>query len=204
MERFRFTDGRVDRITPPRSTMGDHGEGESAQHIHIHLPDTRDANNGTAGEKNLALARPQLRDQERPNGPNGRPNGGQPQILARLLQDGTSGEWAATDGEGNALEVRRGADGALEILHHSEPQNGDEADPDVVARHPGAGYPGAGGPNAEAAIGAAHDAAADLAALRRIQRRGHAASPAEEYAGNRAWARQIASYYAKPKPRASR
>jgi hypothetical protein len=99
---------------------------------------------------------------------------GQPRVLARLLQDGQSGEWAATDGEGNALAVRHcPEDGALEIIHHPDnEQNGDEADPTVTGKHPGAGYAGAGGPDAEAKIGAAHDAAA----YRRLQRFGASSS----------------------------
>jgi hypothetical protein len=168
------------------------------QHLHIHLPDTRDANNRAAGEK-LALAQPRLRDQERPNGPNG-PNGVPPQILARLLQDGATGDWRAVDAEGNELEVRHGEDGALEICHrpNGEP-NGDEADPDEVGRHPGSGYPGAGGPNAEAAVGAAHDAAA----YRAVQRFGAALSPAQQYGALRHYKQMISDYY-KPKAKAQR
>jgi hypothetical protein len=79
MQRYRFTDGRVDRIVPPPAAP--HSDEAGATHIHVHLPgDGRDANNGAPGEKNLALARGTmgLRDQPRPNGPNG-PNPAKPE-----------------------------------------------------------------------------------------------------------------------------
>jgi hypothetical protein len=123
--------------------------------------------------------------------------------LARLLQDGQSGEWRAVDGEGNQLEVRHGADGTLEIVHHPDTgQNGDEAaDPDVVARHPGNGYPGTGGPSVQGEIGAAHDAAS----YRAVQRFGAALSPAQQYGALRHYKQLISDFYKpKAKPRAGR
>jgi hypothetical protein len=82
-------------------------------------------------------------------------NGAQPRILARMLQDGRDGSWAATDGEGNPCEVRNGADGALEIWHHpTEEQNGDQADPDIVGEHPSPHDPGAAHDRRQRRLGA--------------------------------------------------
>jgi hypothetical protein len=116
---------------------------DETRHIHIHLPAeimeasrTRDrparsrrgdANANAPGEETPAPRR---------NG-----NGPQPRLLARLLQNGEDGSWAATDAEGNPLVIRTASDGALEVIHHPdyEEQNGD-ADPEEmgIERPPGA------------------------------------------------------------------
>ena len=50
-------------------------------------------------------------------------------LLCRVKQNGETGDWMATDSNGNQLIVRRGAAGTLETRHAP---NGDE-DPDTIA-----------------------------------------------------------------------
>ena len=107
---------------PPQSTEGEAHE----HHVHIHIGDealsrsgaTRSFRRDNAGDPGQEVPA------ARRNG-NG-PNGAQPRVLARLLQSGEDGSWAATDGEGNPLVVRTANDGALEVIHHPdyEEQNG--------------------------------------------------------------------------------
>lgn len=71
-----------------------------------------------------------VRDQE---GEGEEPEG---ELLCRLME-GRDGNFMGHDAKGRVLRVKRGRDGALEIRHLAE--TGDQADPDVVGSHPGAG-----------------------------------------------------------------
>jgi hypothetical protein len=179
-ERFRFTDHRMDRIAaPPQSSASEEN------HLHIHLDfDDVASRSGTT---------PRVSRRDNAGGPgeelpaprrNGS-NGAQPRVLARMIQNGEDGSWAATDAEGNPCEVRTGNDGALEIWHHpSEEQNGD-ADPDIVGEHPSPRDPGA-----------AHDRRQRLRgtrALDQLTRTGHADLP---YEASREFARRMAEAFA--------
>jgi hypothetical protein len=64
---------------------------------------------------------------------------GEPAVLCRIGQHGTTGEWSAEDAEGNQLEVRSGADGRLEIAHY--PNAGEDQQGELGMRRP----PGAAG-----------------------------------------------------------
>jgi hypothetical protein len=124
----RIEGGMLVRAEAPPAPAPSH----KARHVHIHLPPpargkrTHDA----APPRRLAVRRGDLE-----------PEGGQ--LLCRVKQDGTSGDWSATDANGNPLMVRRGADGTLEIVHH--PDNGDE-DPDQIQLSATAGDANAGAP----------------------------------------------------------
>jgi hypothetical protein len=194
--RYRFTDSPRSMTPinePPQSTEGD------GHHIHVHFDvgdaivaprgttgvSRPDANANAPGEEMPAVRR---------NGNGNGPNGAQPRILARMLQDGETGRWVATDNEGNALEIRTANDGALEILHRpNEEQNGD-ADRDIVGTYP-TEVKGEAGLRA----GAAHDARAvfDAKALEQFQTRGDTTFGV---AATRAYAKQIAEAFA-PKRR---
>ena len=177
---------------PPQSTEGEAHE----HHVHIHIGDealsrsgaprvSRRDNAGDPGEEMPA---------RRNGNPNG-PSGAQPRMLARMLQDGRDGSWAATDAEGRPCEVRNGDDGALEIWHHpSVEQSGDEADPDVVGTHP-IEVEGEAGLRA----GPAHDrrAAFDQRALEQYQTHGNTEFG---YAASRAFAVKMAEAF-KPQRR---
>ena len=109
-------------------------------------------------------------------------------VLARLLQHGETGEWQATDGESNPLTIRKGHDGALEIVHYpngEEPEEMSDADP--------------GGKLAMTLPpGAQRSAARDAAALRRLQA-GQRLEQHELYAANRAFAANVSAYYSRDK-----
>jgi hypothetical protein len=66
--------------------------------------------------------RPRARDQR------------QPALLARIRQDGVSGDWQGEDGEGTPCIVQQGSNG-LEIYATGEAE-GDQADPDIVGTAP--------------------------------------------------------------------
>jgi hypothetical protein len=167
-------------------------DGSHEHHVHIHIGDealsrsgvpraSRRDNAGDPGEEMPAARR---------NG-NG-PNGAQPRMLARMLQDGRDGSWAATDAEGNPCEVRNGDDGALEIWRHQpsgEEQNGD-ADPNIVGTYPSE-VTGEAGLRA----GPAHDSY-DRRALDRLQRRGwNGTDLVDSFASTRAYAQQMSEMF---------
>ena len=124
MERFRFTDGRMDPISPPRRV--------EETHLHVHIGDDalprkgRDANVGRRGEANPAVRRNGLRDQG--EDPAGQPDCGP--LIARIRQSGDTGEWegeladdGGEEGQGTPLKIKTDPQGGL-LIHHALPAEG--------------------------------------------------------------------------------
>jgi hypothetical protein len=110
---------------PVGSEPAQGSEGEAHEHhVHIHIGDEALLRNGTP----RASRRDNMGDpgEELPAVRRNGPNGAQPRILARMLQDGETGRWVATDNEGNALEIRTANDGALEICTRHDPNEESE------------------------------------------------------------------------------
>jgi hypothetical protein len=182
MERYRFTDGRMDRVAPPRRSQ------EPEQHYHIYLPDdrprggARDANAGAPGE---------LRTVPRPNGNGGFDQEEEPCILQQSNDNARL--WTGRDQRtGRTYAIRARDDGTLE-LHVRHPSGGeeteatDEIDPDITGHHPAE-------ISGEAKVGAAHDST-DRTAWLRMKRLGHASTPDMEYSANRHFAATVSAYY---------
>jgi hypothetical protein len=129
-ERYRFTDGRVDRIAAPSQESASEGEAHE-HHVHIYLDGlvppsgtTRvsrpDANAGGPGE--LRESDP---TEEQETGP----------LLCVIRQNGEDGSWSGEladnggeNGQGTPLRVRATGQG-LEIYHALPPDETGDADP---------------------------------------------------------------------------
>src|SRR5215469_6637875 len=147
MARYRFTNGRMDPIdvnrinNNPRLTAIDRARLLGATQdaglggIAGSMPAVSLEQRGTEGREQTGFDR---RDQagEETNG-----------VVCpiRLSQDGSTGDWKATDGNGRPLVVRSAGDGTLEIVHHDprdmaadrrRRQAGDRSALSVDADHP--------------------------------------------------------------------
>jgi hypothetical protein len=162
-ERFRFTDGRVDRIPPPPEQSAS----EEGHHIHVHF-DIADAimpRNGTPRVSRRDNAGdPGEETSVRRNGLAGQ--GEVPEeeergaLICRISQSGEDGSWSGRladdggpDGQGTPLHIRSAATG-LEIYHALAQSNGDQADPDIVGEHPAPNDPGAAHDRRQRRLGA--------------------------------------------------
>jgi hypothetical protein len=182
MERFRFTDGRMDRMTPPPAK-------DDGVHLHVHLPEQL----GAAPTHDRPAARRPVRGRDqggRGAGPGALgldPEQSRGQLLARLLQNGETGDWHAVDSEGRELQVRTAQDGALEIVtRHLDPEETeDQTDPNIVGEYPS-------GPGRTGDPGAAHDRRRGARALDEMIRTGHTQDP---FAATREYGRRVAAFY---------
>jgi hypothetical protein len=59
----------------------------------------------------------------------------QQRLVARIRQDGVSGDWTAEDEEGRPLLVSQGEAGDLEVYNPGEAE-GDQADPEIIPTTP--------------------------------------------------------------------
>jgi len=180
MDRYRWTDAHgVVRPAPPLKREQDDRE----QHVHIHLPENL-YNQPHVAARDRRPHETRGRDQR--EDPSEQPDCGP--LLARVRQDGKSGEWSGNladdggdNGEGTPLVVKTDPEGGL-LLHHSLREEGTgDADP-------------AGLGIKRLLDSASHDAIDD-AAFQRVQARGFASDPAEAYASQRSFTRRMAEAF---------
>jgi hypothetical protein len=176
MVKYRFTDKLMQRIDDPprRSSSGDCREPARATHTHIYL--SRDALAGGAGENQPTGGLPPAKRSQTTAPPSAgfgdQGEGEEEGELICRLEPGGDGSMHASSPDGQALAVKRNADGSLEIRHLGTSRDGNPEKLGLV-RPPGA---------------AAHDA------LRKWQRDG-GGDVQTEYLANRARAAAIDAHW---------